>query len=70
MDYLELIPGGFSLMSTPLLEDGHFVFYLQMKKPVQLLSRVQFFVTPWTAAHQVSLSITNSQSLLPCLSSQ
>ena len=31
---------------------------------VQSLSRVRFFVTPWTAAHQASLSITNSQSLL------
>ena len=30
---------------------------------VQLLSRVQLFATPWTAAHQASLSITNSQSL-------
>ena len=29
---------------------------------VQLLSRVQLFVTPWTAAHQASLSITNSWS--------
>ena len=27
---------------------------------VQLLSRVQLFATPWTAAHQASLSITNS----------
>ena len=31
---------------------------------VQLLSRVWFFATPWTAACQASLSITNSQSLL------
>ena len=31
---------------------------------VQLFSCVQLFVTPWTAAHQASLSITNSQSLL------
>ena len=31
---------------------------------VQLLTLVWFFVTPWTAAHQASLSITNSQSLL------
>ena len=31
---------------------------------VQLLSRVWLFVTPWTAAHQASLSITNSRSLL------
>ena len=29
---------------------------------VQSLSRVQLFVTPWTTAHQPSLSITNSQS--------
>ena len=31
---------------------------------VQSLSRVWLFVTPWTAARQASLSITNSQSLL------
>ena len=31
---------------------------------VQLLSCVQLFETPWTAAHQASLFITNSRSLL------
>ena len=31
---------------------------------VQSLSCVWLFATPWTAAHQASLSITNSQSLL------
>ena len=31
---------------------------------VQSLSRVHLFVTPWTAAHQASLCITNSRSLL------
>ena len=31
---------------------------------VQLLSHVRLFATPWIAAHQASLSITNSQSLL------
>ena len=31
---------------------------------VQLLSHVRLFVTPWTAARQVSLSITNSRSSL------
>ena len=31
---------------------------------VQLLSCVRLFATPWTAAHQASLSITSSQSLL------
>ena len=35
---------------------------------VQLLSRVRLFVTPWTAARQASLSITNSQSLLKLMS--
>ena len=35
---------------------------------VQLLSRVRLFVTPWTAACQVSLSITNSQTLLKLMS--
>ena len=32
------------------------------------LSRVQLFATPWTAAHQASLSITNCRSLLKLLS--
>ena len=35
---------------------------------VQLLSHVQFFVTPWTAAHQASLSFTVSWSLLKLMS--
>ena len=35
---------------------------------VQSLSHVWFFVTPWTAVHQVSLSTMNSQSLLKLVS--
>ena len=35
---------------------------------VQSLSHVQLFATPWTAAHQASLSVTNSQSLLKLMS--
>ena len=35
---------------------------------VQLFTRVWLFVTPWTAAHQASLSITNSWSLLKLMS--
>ena len=35
---------------------------------VQSLSHVQLFVTPWTAARQASLSITNSQSLFKIIS--
>ena len=37
---------------------------------VQSLSRVRLFVTPWTAACQASLSITNSQSLLKFISTE
>ena len=35
---------------------------------VQSLSHVRLFVTPWTTAHQASLSITNSRSLLKLMS--
>ena len=35
---------------------------------VQLLSHVWLFATPWTAAHQASLSVTNYQSLLKLMS--
>ena len=35
---------------------------------VQSLSRVQLFATPWTAACQASLSITNTRSLLKLMS--
>jgi len=35
---------------------------------VQSLSCVQLFATPWTAAHQASLSIINSQSFLKLVS--
>ena len=34
----------------------------------QSLSHVQLFVNPWIGAHQASLSITNSQSLLRLMS--
>ena len=34
----------------------------------QSLSRIQLFATPWTAAHQVSLSFTISRSLLKLMS--
>ena len=35
---------------------------------VQLLNRVQLFVTSWTAARQASLSFTIAQSLLKLIS--
>ena len=36
--------------------------------PVQSLSCIWLFATPWTAAHQASLSVTNLQSLLKLMS--
>ena len=44
--------------------DPKFLFYLSVQfSSVQSLSRVRLFVTPWTAACQASLSITNCQNL-------
>ena len=42
------------------LRDAHIVQF----SSVQLLSHVWLFATPWIAAHQASLSITDSQSSL------
>ena len=49
------LPGGMTW------EPAHF-------SSVQSLSHVRLFVTPWTAAGQASLSITNSWSLLKLMS--
>ena len=51
-----MIPG--NTLAHFLIQD---VFQFSL---VQSLSRVQLFVTPWTAAHQASLSFTVSWSLL------
>ena len=45
-----------------------FIMFHWPTNSVQLLSHVQFFATPWTAACQASLSITNSWSLLKLMS--
>ena len=50
-----------SLQSYKIAERG--LRELQFSS-VQLLSRIRLFATPWIAAHQASLSITNSQSSL------
>ena len=44
--------------------------YSVMCISVQSLSHVQLFETPWTAAHQASLSITNSWSLHKLMSTE
>ena len=54
-DYQFFSPSGIWNKSKLLLFPG--------SSSVQSLSRVRLFVTPWIAAHQASLSITNSQSL-------
>ena len=41
---------------------------MQNFSSVQSLSLLRLFATPWTAAHQASLSITNSWSLLKFMS--
>ena len=51
----------------------HLVLHIEVNatftfSSVQSLSRVRIFATPWTAAHQASLSITNSWSLLGLMS--
>ena len=45
-----------------------FIFSPGQFSSVQSLSHVQLFVTPWTAACEASLSITNSWSLLKLMS--
>ena len=61
-------------MSSNSLSISHISGQLSMSKlsfsSVQLLSRVRLFETPWTAARQASLSITNSWSLLKLMSTE
>ena len=45
--------------SNSMVDNGWYQF-----SSVQSLSHVQLFATPWITAHQASLSITNSRSLL------
>ena len=47
-----------------LFKDTLFIYF----SSVQSLSHVWLFATPWTAARQASLSITNSRSLLRLMS--
>ena len=51
-----------SIQNTKIMESGP-ISSVQFSS-IQSLSHVQLFVTPWTAIHQASFSITKSQSLL------
>jgi len=53
---------------TNLMQLDLSVFVLNLFSSVQSFSRVGLFATPWTAACQASLSITNSWSLLKFMS--
>ena len=49
--------------SRPSPSTDHFEWSIETFSSVQLLSRVWLFATPWTAAHQASLSLTIFRSL-------
>ena len=81
MNLLPLEPPSHDLHFTPLVSTEHQAELpmLSSSFPLapcfnhqfssfHLLSHVQVLVTPWTAARQASLSITNSQSLLKLMS--
>ena len=58
---------------SPALAGRFFTISATCEAPIQFssvqsLSQVQLFATPWTAACQASLSITNSQSLFKLMS--
>ena len=59
------VSGGSSPLGTETWECWEFTSPMSS---VQLLSCVWLFATPWTAAHQASLSITSSRSLLKLVS--
>ena len=56
--------GSFFSLSPQLMITQQTTQFQLCTQSDQLLSCVRFFVTPWTAACQASLSKTNSQSLL------
>ena len=60
-------PPQYSCLRNPM-DRGAWWATIHQFSSVQSLSQVRFFVTPWTAAHQATLSITNSQSLLKLMS--
>ena len=55
-------------LKAPGFSESEYWLNVSCIQSVQLLSRVQLFMTPWTAALQASLSITKSQSLLKLMS--
>ena len=57
-------------VSLPDSYVGEYLFQGEYFSSVQYLSHVRLFATPWTAAYQASLSITNSRRLLKLMSNE
>ena len=70
--YLYLTAKVLTWLSKYILLPKQFYFYPEESLPwfssIQSLNRVRLFASPWTVAHQASLSITNSWSLLKLMS--
>ena len=58
-----IIVSKYKVKITKLIQDKRLSLWQRIGS-VQPLSRIRLSVTPWAAAHQASLSITNSRSLL------
>ena len=71
MQIIILLKNNVYLFKKKLQRDRYIpniVIGLQVSVQFSSLSHVRLFVTPWTAAHQASLSITNSRSSLKLMS--
>ena len=58
------------MLLSSLVISIHFITKPKRYQSIQSLSHVWFFATPWTAAHQAFLSITNSRRLLKLMSTE
>ena len=65
--FTSIVVFNIQILYTYVLKDLHLTLLVQLSS-VQSLSRVRLFATPSIAAHQASLSITNSRSLLKLMS--
>ena len=63
---MEMMSPEYEIFAAIIYSDPWFV----SSQSVQSLSPVQLFATPWTAAHQASSFINNSQSLLKLISNE
>ena len=65
---LYLLKRPLTITSSYLANSKNHIFITYSLSSVQLLSCIQLFATPWTTAHQASLSITNTWSLFKLMS--